>query len=448
MRLDVWSALPPAPSGVADYVAESLSELSRHADVVCRVEDPLGVDPAIARAFALREASLASTADLGLLHLGNSPSQGFVWRAARSTAGVLVLHEWSLADVVRHETLARGDSRGWRREARLGRGATGSFFARLVEEGWGGDLLAVFFPMNEALIRRARGVVTLSRSVAERVRATSSRVPVLALPSHFLPPPIIADRRAARRALGLPEERFLITCPGLATRAKRIDVAVAALGRLVSVGIDAGLVVAGGDPDGLAVGLAREAGVASRTLVLGRLPEEGFFRALVASDVVLGLRFPSHGETSAAAIRALGLGACVVLTAGSETALDLPEGTCVCVTPGRSELEEVVAVLLALARHPEWRSAIGTAAAGHIKRHHSVRGTVGLLADFLGEVLEAPPLPASAPPSRSAAPLACREMGGIADLLEEAELAALEVGLDPSLVSLDAIVHSLVGGLL
>jgi len=35
----------------------------------------------------------------------------------------------------------------------------------------------------------------------------------------------------------------------------------------------------------------------------------------------------------------------------------------------------------------------------------------------------------------------------MADLLEEAELAALEVGLDPSLLSLDAVVHSLVGGL-
>jgi glycosyltransferase involved in cell wall biosynthesis len=440
MRLDVWSALPPAPCSVADYVAELLPELSRHAQIVCRTEEPLAVDPAISRAFALSETSRASTADLDLFHLGNSPSQGFVWRAARRIRGVLFLHEWSLGDMVRSETLGRGDLRAWRREARLGRGATGSYLARLVEEGRSGDLLPLAFPMNETLIRRARGVVTLSGLAAERVRATAPAVPLLALPRHVVSPPEVPDRRAARGVLGLPEERFLVSCPGLPKQGDRIAVAVAAIARLVSAGLDAALVVAEEDPEGIVGAFAREAGVASRVCVLGPLAKEDLHCALVAADVVVSLSFPSLAATPQAMMLALALGACVVLTAGSEAALDLPGETCVCVNPGPSEGEELAAVLLALARNAPWRSAIGAAAARRVAVHHSVAATVSRLSAFLGEVLE------TSPRSESSVRLNPRHLGPWSDLLEEAELAALEIGLDPSRLSLEAAVHSLVGG--
>ena len=42
MRLGIWSPLPPSPSGIADYVAESLPALARHADVHLVTDAPEG----------------------------------------------------------------------------------------------------------------------------------------------------------------------------------------------------------------------------------------------------------------------------------------------------------------------------------------------------------------------------------------------------------------------
>ena len=45
MKLAVWSPLPPSPSGIADYVAETLPVLREHAAVEVVVEDPAAVAP-------------------------------------------------------------------------------------------------------------------------------------------------------------------------------------------------------------------------------------------------------------------------------------------------------------------------------------------------------------------------------------------------------------------
>ncbi len=454
MRVDVWSALPPAATGIADYVAESLPELAKHVGVVCRVEDPADVAASLSGTFSMREAVGPRLGDLDVFHVGNSPAQGYVWRTARQRPGVVVLHEWCLTHVVRHETLGKGDGWGWRRETRLGRGAQGAFFAGLVEAGWGGDILPLCFPSNEALLHGALGVVTLSRATADRVRGLRPRAPVLALPQHFVQPAVTPERGEARRGLGIADGRFVIVSPGLVTPAKRLDLAVSALARVVAAGVDAELIVVGpAPPAGSSVTrLAHEAGVADRVRETGHLSPSSFDAALVAADVVLGLRFPSHGETSAAAIRALGLGACVFLTAGSETAMEIPRATCVLVSPGPWEGAELTELLLNIARRPDWRMALGAAAGKHIARHHSLGGTVSTLVAFLEDVRESQrglrsramkpglaPLPPPSSVSESRVALA-------AQLLEEACLAGLEIGIDPDLLPLDDLVNSLLGG--
>ena len=53
LRIGIWSPLPPASSGVADYVVESLEALIAHADVFLVAEDAGRVDPAVGRRVAV-----------------------------------------------------------------------------------------------------------------------------------------------------------------------------------------------------------------------------------------------------------------------------------------------------------------------------------------------------------------------------------------------------------
>ena len=373
MRLAVWSPLPPSPSGIADYAAEQQPALERRFDLTAVGEEPRGPRP---------------EADLDLYHLGNSPAHAYVYRAALERPGIALLHDWSLHHLVLSETVERGDSAAYLREMRRSYGDRGTFVGRQVARALGGDLLPALYPLNERVLEGSLAVVGLTRWIAERAALRLRGRPVLHLPHHLsLPLDPLPTRAEARRALGLPLDGPIVTAPGLATASKRLDVALAAAGRLLGRWPSLRFVVAGGvDPRLPLAAWASDAGMSSSLVTTGRLLLDDFVRHLVAADVVLGLRFPTHGEISGALVRALGVGRPVLVTAGSPSAEEFPEGVVVPVDPGRWEAEEVRAFLEALLGDAELAGGVGRLAAAYARRVHALGPTVDRLAEFLTEV--------------------------------------------------------------
>jgi hypothetical protein len=83
------------------------------------------------------------------------------------------------------------------------------------------------------------------------------------------------------------------------------------------------------------------------------------------------------GETSGIAIRLMGLGKTVLVSAGEETSR-FPEAACVRVDPGQAEEEMLAEYLVWLARCPGDSRAIGQRAADHIREHHAPARVAGL----------------------------------------------------------------------
>jgi glycosyltransferase involved in cell wall biosynthesis len=436
--LAVWSPLPPAASGVADYVAEQLPLLGRHFDLRAVAKDPAAVDPGLRAAVAVVGPDEAR-ADLHLYHLGNSPAHDFVHRAARAVPGVAFLHEWSLHHLVLHETRQSGDPAAYLREMRRAYGERGTFVGRQVARGLGGDLLPALLPLNERVLESSLAAVTLTSALRDQVAARMPGRPVLALPLHFASPlPPGLGRAGARRALGIPDQAFVICAPGLGTAAKRLDLALLAAARLDRERPGVCLVMAGEvDP---ALGLAdRARALAFGGLrVTGRLSLEDFVRQLVACDVALALRFPDHGEMSAALVRALGVGRPALVTAGTAAARELPDGVVVKVTPGAGEEEELTAFLRRLRDDTVLRESLGEMARVYVEENHDRGRSVDRLAAFLAEVAAGreglrrlldpvDPAPDSLP----------------AYLKEELRWAARDLGLSPRSLGLDSLVEDL-----
>jgi len=387
LNLAVWSPLPPTPSGVADYVAEQLPELAREFTVQAVVEDPAAVDRAGLAAIEV-VAPEAAQADLHLYHLGNSPAHAYVYRAATVVPGVAFLHEWSLHHLVLHETVERGDVGGYLREMRRANGEMGTFVGRQVARGLGGEVFPALLPLNDRVLEGSLAVVTLTQETLERVRRRVPGIPALALALHFASPLDPAPTRGeARRALGLESDLRLVTAPGLGTAAKRLDLAVRAVARLRQEDSRVRLIVAGDlDPAAGIREAAQEAGLGDGLLVTGRLSLHDFTRHIAAADVVLALRFPSHGEMSAALVRALGLGRPALVSAGTPAGLEFPEGVVVPVNPGPVEAAELFVLLRRLLDDPALREAIGGLAREYVASRHGLGVTVRALAGFLREV--------------------------------------------------------------
>ena len=160
------------------------------------------------------------------------------------------------------------------------------------------------------MLERSLAVVALTAAVAARVARRLPARPRLHLRHHLaLPLDPLPSRAEARRALGLPADALLVTAPGLATATKGLRPAMRALARLRREHPALHLVVAGDrDPRLPLAEWAEEAGLGGAWTLTGRLSLPDFVRHLCAADLVLGLRFPSHGEMSGALVRALGRG--------------------------------------------------------------------------------------------------------------------------------------------
>jgi len=164
-------------------------------------------------------------------------------------------------------------------------------------------------PLHRHLLDRSRGVLVHSRFAASRLEVAAD-VPVRVVPFHLSPGASAhdgLDRAAARARLGLPggNEPLLLQL-GFVTRNKGLDVALGALARLRAEGVACRLAEAG-EADGSVdlAGSIREAGVEDRVHLLGWVPEVDFFALLRAADLLLLLRFPPAGESSAVLARAL-----------------------------------------------------------------------------------------------------------------------------------------------
>jgi glycosyltransferase involved in cell wall biosynthesis len=428
LSVNVWSPLPPSPSGIADYVAESAGALARH------VRLHLVADA--------RAAADAPAADLDLYHLGNSPDHAFVYRRALAVPGVAVLHEWSLHHLVLHETVERGETSAYVREMRRAHGERGAFAARQVARDLGGDLLPALFPLSDRVLERSLAAVALTAAVTERISRRLPARPRLHLRHHLAlpldPPPSRGD---ARHALGLPADAFVVTAPGHATANKGLAAAMRALGRLRRERPELRLVIAGDrDPRAPLEAWARAAGLDGAWTLTGRASLEDFERHLAAADVVLALRFPSHGEMSGALVRALGVGRPVLVTAGTPAADEFPDGVVVPIAPGPCEEDEIHAALAHLAGAPALREAIGRLARAHVRELHDLETVTAALADFLARVHAQKDVLAAAVAADSAT-----AEGLLGFLSEEVRAGARDLGLVGIPLGLDALLAPLAG---
>jgi hypothetical protein len=112
--------------------------------------------------------------------------------------------------------------------------------------------------------------------------------------------------------------------------------------------------------------LANDPGI----LRVGHLDEHDFWLCASAVDACINLRYPMAGETSGIAIRLMGIGKTVLMSAGDETSR-FPEAACVRVDPGHAEEDMLVEYLVWLARHRDDARAIGQRAAAHIQLNHA-----------------------------------------------------------------------------
>ena len=184
------------------------------------------------------------------------------------------------------------------------------------------------------------------------------------------------------------DDVLLVAPPGDLSRAKQLDVILAAAERLgprVHVAIVGRLV--GYDIDGV----VRSSALGPRVHLATDVTDDEFRAWLSAADVVVNLRYPHRGEVSGTLIRAMQMGrACAVSATG--TYLEIPGDAVVHVGEGAARADELAAALRPLVEDSERRRRLAAAATRYLGAtisdertargyEEAIEGTLELLAD-------------------------------------------------------------------
>lgn len=316
LQLAYFSPLPPARSGIADYSREILPHLAQMADVTLFCEAPEDVDATLAEQFPVHAfsdfARMRWSFDIPLYQLGNNTTHHEkIYRHLCRYPGAAVLHDVILHHFIAHRTVGHSNFPGYTRELGYVLGATGVNYAWAIRYGEREHPLTEL-TLNQRVADLSLGLLVHSRHALDLIRATRPRQPVWVVPA-----PIAAyeettqDAAAVKEQLPWRDDAIVFASVGQVTAAKCIDRALAAFARLRHEVPRARYLLVGEvfQNEVNLPALLEEHDLHDDVYVTGFLEDlQSFMAWLSAADVIVNLRYPTVGETSAAALRALSAG--------------------------------------------------------------------------------------------------------------------------------------------
>ena len=375
MKVAFFSPLPPAKSGIADYSAALLEELSPFCKVTAFSSKPTQFD--------------ASQFDIALYQIGNNSHHDFCYEMAIENPGVVVVHEANLHHLIADITIKRGDWDAYLREVEFDGGPEAlSFAARRVRTlETGPDYDGV--PMLRRLLSRSKAAIVHSECVRGALRSTGFTGPVARIPHGAWIPE--ADRMGYRFKLGLDETTPLIGTFGFLKPYKRIAESLRAFRRLLRAEPSAKMILAGEPhPTFPLQDLIQSLDLGAHVRVLGFTPIADFAGYISACDIVLNLRYPTVGENSGTLMRALGLGK-AVLVSDVGSFCEYPDDVCLKVPVDASEEDILFEYLNLLVSRPDVRVKLGDAARNWVQTECNWPLVARRYADFLESVASGNP---------------------------------------------------------
>jgi len=357
VKVAYYSPLPPSQSGIADYSALLLPALRERMDVV------------VARPGRFRRTPRA---DIALYHVGNDPQEhGWIVEALGRRPGVVVLHEFVLHHLVSGITLARGDVEGYCAALEREAGQEGRELGLAVQQGrieplW--ETRAQEFPLAHGVLDAATSLIVHSDYVEGLARDAGYDRPIWRVPMPAWPvPPIVPESIDGSPVLG---------CFGHVNESKRIPQLLEAFARL---GPDARLLLVGSWSPRLPL-IELPPSVIRRDYVA----EHELWRLLAACDAVVSLRWPTMGETSASAVRALSVGKPLIVS-DVGAFRELPDEVAIKVPVGDGEID----ALLEAIRRAAGNEQMSDAATRVASTEHRLDRTADLYAEALRSMVSA-----------------------------------------------------------
>jgi glycosyltransferase involved in cell wall biosynthesis len=384
MKLAYFSPLPPAHTGIADYSAELLPHLAALTDLILFHPEPEQVAAAIRTQFPIQPLTHYPAHrwqfDLALYQMGNSTHHTTIYQMALRYPGAVVLHDVVLHHFVEAITRRQGDEAGYLQAIGYALGEeNGSLWAYLEQKQRPTPYSLT--PLNQMLVDRSLLVLVHSRYGQYQLQAQGSKTPVAVIAQPMEP---VA---ASPHRLNWPEDRVVFAALGQVTAAKQVVMALRAFARLRPQCPSARFLIVGeivqAEVDVAQV--IEELQLQEVVQITGFVPDLAEFTGwIAAADIIINLRYPTAGETSATALRGMAQGKPVIVFDHGWYS-ELPDAAALKL-PSLDE-EALYQAMLTLAQSAAQRQQMGYAAAHHIQTYHQPATVAAAIQHHLTDLL-------------------------------------------------------------
>jgi len=309
MKLNWFSPLPPARTGIADFVSGILPALSERAHVTLWT-DQTKWDRSIEKYAPVRSFQLErmpwdelNRADLNFYNLGNNHLfHGSIWQVASRQPGAVILHDLRLHEffdsLYRHQWQ---DTDGYLAHMETHYGEEGlRAAAESVKNGATAiHTLSERYPLTALALENSLAVLVHTREAYEDLKQ-ANRWLVAYAPLPFSQKLQSGGSRERTRAHGQPYRLIVF---GFINRNRRLDVLLQALAQLPQK--DKFLLDIYGevwDPGHIRKQI-QSLGLGRQVTLRGFASEDDLDAALAAADLAVNLRFPTMGEASISQLR-------------------------------------------------------------------------------------------------------------------------------------------------
>lgn len=339
LKMAYLSPLPPERSGISDYSAQLLPELSHYYDIDVIVEQDSISDPVIKNNYLYRTVEWfkahANQYDRVLYHFGNSYLHRHMFGLLNSVPGVVVLHDFFLVEVITGLDIS-GVMPGALNDALYHShgyiAPPGAAALVLQQQNNATNALNIIwqYPCNLGVLKKSVGVIVHSKNSQRLATHWYGKgadngwvvIPLLRAPK------LDIDRSKARRLLNLNADDFVVCSFGLLGPPKLNHRLLNAwLTSSLSKNTNCVLVFVGENGHNEygeeLSNTIRQSGVGERIRITGWVDTSIFHHYLASADIGVQLRAFSRGETSAAVLDCMNYGLPTIVNANGSMS-DLP----------------------------------------------------------------------------------------------------------------------------
>jgi glycosyltransferase involved in cell wall biosynthesis len=378
MKLAYFSPLPPQKSGISDYSEALLPYLSKHYDIHLWVS---GFRPDSSIAYIYKvinyQASQSTiyqldTYDAILYNIGNNPEyHSDMYDVFLRYPGFVILHDYVLFYLITGYFLdTKGDREKYIREFYLNYGYDGISEVKKILRGEVPPLQyrnPEKFPLINSLVQAAKGIIVHSESTKRILLdngCPSSKIDLVNQINYSnLNFAFGTDEISkTKKKFEIRDGTLLLCSFGYIAPTKRNEQVITVINRIAAdYDIQYVMVGEGNYIDGLLASNIKKTGFVSRDI---------YERLLSASDIVINLRNPSMGETSATLLQAMIAGKpCIVTDIGWFS--ELPDNAVLKIPADKvNEQPQLEKNLRLLIEDPEKRKELGNNARAYVTKNH------------------------------------------------------------------------------